>query len=156
MMDSVKKAYAYQEALALSGKVITICEEFSDRDQNVLVWHLRQAVIDIPSSIAADLIHHRGATLEPIIKLATELELVHKNYPAIDTGKAPKMLSDLFDRMSSDRFNEREPEPEDEEGAGNQPAGGTVLEAENDGSSHQVRPTIDTVSPGTIQVNTQE
>jgi hypothetical protein len=113
MMQDVKKAYAWQEAIELSGELLQVCEEFSSND-NVVLGHLRQAVIDIPATIATDIKFRRMATMEPVIRLATELELVHKIYPAIDTGEVPEKLAALMERMSTDRFNEREPEPEDE------------------------------------------
>jgi hypothetical protein len=111
-MQEIKKAYAWQEALNLSKRLVQICEEFSDADTNVLVWHLRQAVVEIPATIAADLQANRGATMEPVVKLGAELELVHKIYPAIETGDADDLLTGLTERMQSDRFGEREPEPE--------------------------------------------
>jgi len=111
-MQDIKKAYAWQDALNLSKRLVQICEEFSDADTNVLVWHLRQAVVEIPATIAADLQANRGATMEPVVKLVAELELVHKIYPAIETGDADEQLQRLTERMQSDRFGEREPEPE--------------------------------------------
>ncbi len=111
-MDDVKKAYAWQEALELSKQLVRICEEFSDAATNVLVWHLRQAVVDIPGGIAADLQADRPATMEPMVRLATELELVRKIYPAIETGDVEERLERLMERMQSERFTEREPEPE--------------------------------------------
>lgn len=131
----------------LSEKLIEVCEEFRDPDSNVLVYHLRQAVIDIPASIAADLHAKRWATMDPVIKLSAELQLVHTIYPAIDTGNAEELLNRLITRMQSERFNEREPEPEPEhdeepqiqtEGsaqveAAPQPAAGTVVIPHVDG-----------------------
>jgi hypothetical protein len=107
-MDDVKTAYAWQEAMKLAQKLSQVCEDFSDSDRNVLVAHLRQAVVEIPATIAVDLKFHRMATMEPVIRLATALELVHRIYPAVDTGQVA-----LMDRMSTDRFNERElPKPD--------------------------------------------
>lgn len=144
-MQDIKKAYAWQEALDLSKQLMQICEEFSDAATNVLVWHLRQAVVEIPASIAADLQANRGATMEPVVKLVAELELVRKIYPAIETGSADDQLERLIERMQSDRFGEREPEPEVEPessledtgevtaGPATQPAGGTVMMSQVDG-----------------------
>ncbi|HUC87179.1 MAG TPA: hypothetical protein VMR75_02540 [Candidatus Saccharimonadales bacterium] len=114
-MDDIKKAYAWREALELSKRLVQICEEFSDVDTNVLVWHLRNSVVDIPSTIAADLQASRWATMEPVVKLATVLELVRKIYPAIETSPAEDQLEKLMQRMQSEQFTEREPEPEESE-----------------------------------------
>jgi hypothetical protein len=158
-VDDVRKSYAWQEAMALAVELVRVCEEFSDANNNVLVGHLRQAVVDIPSTIAADLKFGRNASMDPVIKLGTELELVHRIYPAIDTGEAPNMLARLIERMSSERFAEREPEESDDEGGvgspemmssqdgsaqqGLQPAGGTALGPQVD---HVTGPRIINVS----------
>lgn len=109
-MDQVKNSYAWKEAIELSLDLIRICEEFSDGDHNVLLGHLKNAVVDIPASIAADIKYSRGANLEPVIKLATELELVHRVYPAVDTGGAPEKVQKLLARMESNNFHEQIPQ----------------------------------------------
>jgi hypothetical protein len=113
-MNDVKKAYAWQEAIGLSKQLIAVCEEFSDAATNVLVWHLRQAVVDIPAAVAEDLQANRKANLQPVVKLATALELVRRIYPGIETGDAEERLEKLWQRLSSSSFSEREPEPEEE------------------------------------------
>lgn len=119
-MDKVKNSYAWKESIELSLDLIRICEEFSDGDHNVLLSHLKNAVVDIPASIASDIKYSRGANLEPVIKLATELELVHRVYPAVDTRSAPEKVQKLLERMESNNFHEQipaepltEPEPEE-------------------------------------------
>lgn len=116
-MNDVKKAYAWQEAIKLSKQLMTVCEEFSDADTNVLVWHLRQAVVDVPAAIAVDLQLDRAASMEPVVRLATTLELVRRIYPGIETGSAETKLERLMQRMSGEGFGEREPEPEPEDDA---------------------------------------
>lgn len=130
-MNEVKKFYVWQEAIALSKQLVRICEEFSDADRNALVQHLRQAVVEIPATVAADILQGRPATLEPAIRLATELELVHRIYPAIETGSAPEKLEGLLERMQSTSFNAKEPEASDEsEEEIGQPAGPTIVQSE--------------------------
>lgn len=119
-MQDIKKFYSWQEAIELSKVLVRICEEFSDADRNVLVQHLRQAVVEIPATVAADILLGRAATKEPAIRLATELELVHRIYPAIETGQAPQKLEALMARMDSPNFTEREPEPQVEEDSENE------------------------------------
>jgi hypothetical protein len=114
-MDDVKKAYAWQEAIKLSQQLVAVCEEFSDPEANVLVWHLRQAVVDIPAGIAANLQAGDKATMDSMVKLDTTLELVRRVYPGIETGEAEERFEQLWQRMSGKDFSEREPEPEEEE-----------------------------------------
>jgi|GEM_PF-2445602 len=114
-MDDVKKAYAWQEAIKLSQQLVAVCEEFRDPEANVLVWHLRQAVIDIPAGIAADLQGGGKATMDSMVKLATALELVRRIYPGIETGDAEEYFEKLWQRMSGKAFGEREQTVESED-----------------------------------------
>lgn len=147
-MENIKNAYVWQEAIELSQKLVEVCEAFSNPDANVLVWHLRQAVVEVPATIAADLQAERGATMEPVVRLAVELELVRKVYPAIDTSGVEEQLVTLMTRMRSEAFTEREPEetidpqelPVEAEGEAvvepaPQPAAGTVIVPNVDGVS---------------------
>jgi hypothetical protein len=137
-MEDVKKVYAWQEAIALANQLARLCEEFSDGERNVLVSHLRQAVVEVPATVAADIKLGRGITKEPLIRLATAVELVHKMYPAIDTGSVPAKLDALMQRMSSDdSFYEREPES----GGNFEPAsGGEEQPTEEAGDSAEEQP----------------
>lgn len=114
-MDDVKKAYAWQEAIKLSQQLVAVCEEFRDPEANVLVWHLRQAAIDIPAGIAADLQGGGKVTMDSMVKLATTLELVRRIYPGIETGDAEARFEKLWQRMAGKQFSERELAPEAEE-----------------------------------------
>jgi len=116
-MQELQTAYAWQEALELSKRLVHICEEFSDSDTNVIVWHLRQAIVDVPAGVAADLEAGEDASMGSVVRLMTSLELVRKIYPAIDTAAADEQLDKLVARMKSDTFAEREPDPEVEEDA---------------------------------------
>lgn len=151
-MEEITKAYAWQESLELSKRLVEICEQFSDTETNVLVGHLRQAIVDIPACIAADLEANRPANKEAVVKLLAELELVKKIYPAIETAPADEQLEKLLQRMTGENFGEREPADEDGEEdtdlselptpdttgeasveAATQPAGGTVISPRVDG-----------------------
>lgn len=176
-MEDVTKVYAWQEAMELSKELIRICEEFSDGEKNVLAWHIRQAVVEIPASIAADIeLGRKDPTLEPVIRLATELELVHRIYPAIDTDGAPEKLKALVERMKSDAYLEREPEAEEEEGVDTevqaqasgvvtvdkpaakiQPTGGTMIEPADDDEEDDNEPApVAKPQPRVLSITTED
>lgn len=153
-MDQVKKTYAWQEAVALAKELVRICEEFSDSETNVLAHHIRASVAEVPAGIAADLISGRKPSPEAVIKLAAELELVHKIYPAIDTGEADERVAKLLERLRSKNFGESEPEPEPEEISPAelpheppQPAGGTIVAPVTDITAAGGTPAITSINP---------
>jgi hypothetical protein len=116
-MEDVKKTYIWQDAVALAAQVVKVCEEFTQSDGNVLVWHLRQSAVDVPASIASDLISNHDASLQPLTKLGVELELVNKIYPAIDIEAAKIQLQKVMERIQSGAFAERQVEPAEETAA---------------------------------------
>ncbi len=143
-MEEIKQAYAWQEALELSKQLVALCEKFSDVETNVLVWHLRQAVAEVPAEVAADLQANRPATMEPAIKLMVVLELVTKIYPGVDTDEAVAQATKLVQRMRSN-FSERQSPPVVEND-----------QAEHDGEEGSVEQSTTTVSVDSVSGNHSE
>jgi hypothetical protein len=105
MMEDIKKAAVWQEALDLASAVVQLCEQFTD-DQNVLAGHLRGLAIDIPASIASDLSHKREPNADPLVRCAIVLELVKKVYPAIDTEAVESGIENIMARIEKNTFTE--------------------------------------------------
>jgi hypothetical protein len=152
-MDDVKKAYAWQEAIDLSKQLVAVCEEFSDADTNVLVWHVRQAVVDIPAGVASDLQANRSAMMEPMVKLASALELVRRIYPGIETGTAEERFERLWQRMASNKFNEHEPQPEaeSENSDAEEATGAEVRVADNDSQPAATEVPLASLDPAPVK-----
>ncbi|HVE80683.1 MAG TPA: hypothetical protein VNA68_00880 [Candidatus Dormibacteraeota bacterium] len=113
-MEEVKKTYAWQEAVKLSQSLSKLCDEFTRQDNDPLLQRLRESAVAIPVCVAQDLAAERKASTDAVVALAAELELVHKTFPAIDTGSLGQQAEALLARMQSDKFTESEPEPEPE------------------------------------------
>ncbi|HSX41614.1 MAG TPA: hypothetical protein VLF21_03240 [Candidatus Saccharimonadales bacterium] len=95
-MDEIKRTDSWKNALALAKELVSVGEEFSDSETNVLAHHIRQAIADVPAAVAADLMAQHKLNPEPLVRLAAVLELVNKIYPAIDTAAADILLNKLL------------------------------------------------------------
>ncbi len=82
-----------------------LCEEFTD-DNNVVVWHLRQSVMDIPGQIAVDLIEGNAPKLEALVRCAAQIELVHKIYPGTDTDPVEEGLKKIMQIIDEGKFSD--------------------------------------------------
>lgn len=112
-MQEVSTAEAWGESLDLAAAVARVCDEFSDAERNVLVGHLRQLVVDIPTSVAADLKAKRTPSQDPVMRLRVVLALIEKIYPAIETTQVETKLQQLEQRLAGD-FTAQKPDAGDE------------------------------------------
>lgn len=83
-------------ALDISEAMLVLCEGFSHTDQNFLAWQLRNTAIEIPAAIGADKLHRTKTAIDPILKGIAAIELVHRIYPAMETGTLPEQLKELL------------------------------------------------------------
>ncbi len=98
-MQDLSNTYAWDESLALAAAAVRACEEFSDAEHNVLVWHLRQLVVDLPAGVVADLQAKRPASRDALVKLEVVMALIKKIYPAIDLLELEDTHQTLVARM---------------------------------------------------------
>lgn len=86
----------WKQTLTLTEGLLELCDQFTQGDQNFLVYQLRGSALAIPSMLATDLVAGKKVQPDAMIKAASELELVHRMYPSIDTGELPQQLNDLL------------------------------------------------------------
>lgn len=84
-----------------------MCEDFSNQESNVLLWHLRGNVIDLPAGIAANLEANQPIAMDHIIRLQAIIELIHGVYPAIETSMVIDRLDKLVQRIESTQHKEQ-------------------------------------------------
>lgn len=86
----------WKQALQISKEVLELCDGFSQSEQNFLVWQLRNSALAIPTLLATDLTSGKKAQPDAIVKCATEIELVNRIYPAVDTDDLSDKLTQLL------------------------------------------------------------
>lgn len=102
-----KETQAWQSAMALAPALMELAEAMPATEELGLSWQLRQMMVEIPATVAADIAQEsEKVTMLPILKLVATLELVDKIYPALDTAKARSASDKLTERILSGHFDE--------------------------------------------------
>lgn len=99
-----KSSYAWQEAIELIPKVNRLSEDLPAADQDSMGGELRRTVIDLATAVAVDLIAASKPRFDYAIRLETQLEVIRRVYPALDTVIVEQDLSKLLERLQSDQF----------------------------------------------------
>ena len=106
-----RETYSWQGAIELGPQLMRLAEELPAAEEMGLSLHLRQLMVELPASIAADLIKGRDASMASALKLLTVLELIDRVYPALDTAATRSAADTLAARLASGNFNERQGGP---------------------------------------------
>jgi hypothetical protein len=106
-LSDFRTAYSWQEAINLGPSLVRLAEELPGSEQLGLCWQVQQAMVDLPASIAQDLMEDNSNTRRLVIlKLLASLELIDNIYPALDTAGVRAEVDLVADRIASDRFAE--------------------------------------------------
>lgn len=106
-LSEFRETYSWQGAIALGPKLITLAEELPGSEENGLSLQLRTLMVELPATIAADLMADRKPALAPVLKLVAIMELIDKVFPALDTADTRTQIDELSSRLVSDNFTER-------------------------------------------------
>jgi hypothetical protein len=106
-LSEYRETYSWQSAIALGPQLMQLAEELPASEENGLSFQLRSLMVELPSSIAADLLADRPATLTPVLKLIAAVELIDNVFPALDTAATQTSLEELTNRLASENFDER-------------------------------------------------
>ncbi len=142
MKESYRSFKAWEEAIDLSLLVHSLIESLPSDERSALATSLNAAAVNIPTSIALNLIHMQVADIRDLVSLQTQLELVDRIYPALDTAEVAETGQALLNRLQDPaRFRETIPHnsselASDDEVDESEPE--EALEAESD---QPVRPT---------------
>ncbi len=96
----------------MSQLVHGLIEALPTDEQSALAVSLNAAVVNVPTTVALNLIQNQEADIRDILALQTQLELIERIYPALDTAGATESASSLFARLRTpDQFRELIPLP---------------------------------------------
>ena len=96
-----------------------LSEELPAHADRGLVMALQSSMLDIPTTIADDLINSTKTRQVAYLRLESALELIERVYPALDTAESKAKLDELIERTESSAFAETIraplPDPADED-----------------------------------------
>jgi len=86
-LSQYRSSSSWLGAIELGPKLMTLAEELPASEELGLSLQLRQIMVELPATIAADLLQGSSeARLLPVLKLLATLELIDRVYPALDTA----------------------------------------------------------------------
>jgi hypothetical protein len=100
-LSEYRNTLSWQGAIALGPTLLRLAEELPAAEELGLGFALRQGAVELPATIAADLVEGREPGILGVLKLSTALELIDKVYPALDTADIRKAVEDLLTRLKS-------------------------------------------------------
>lgn len=105
-LSDYRQTKAWQGALDLGPQLLRLAEELPAAEEMGLSLALRQAAIELPAGIAADLLQDRQPRLDQALKVTAALELIDQVYPALDTATARAAADKLLERLTGGDFTE--------------------------------------------------
>jgi len=86
-----------------------LTEELPASETMGLSFQLRQAMVDVPATAAADALQNAGdGRMLPILKLLAALDLIEKVYPALDTADARASVDRLAEGIVGKKFGQKD------------------------------------------------
>lgn len=137
-----KHSYAWQTAIDLIPLVNRLSDDLPAGEGDSLGGELRRTVIDLATGIAVTIMSGSAPKLESAIRLETQLEVIRRVYPALDTSAVEQSLSSLLQRLQSDDYAEMKPLPPPPSPALQEP-----LAADIDGSTDETAAPVEAAAP---------
>ncbi len=113
MSETYRDYCAWEEAIVLSQKVHELIEALPADERSALAASLNSAAVNIPTTVALNLVQQQPANIRDVVSLQTQIELVDRIYPALDTGEVAKAANELLTRLQNPTtFRQIIPQPE--------------------------------------------
>lgn len=101
-LSDVRSTRNWQNAIDLAPMLVRLAEELPAAEQMGLSLQLRQAMVEVPATIAADTLSSGdGSPKLAVLRLVAVLELIEKVYPALDTASVRSAVDSLAERLTS-------------------------------------------------------
>lgn len=88
--------------MKLSVQVHNLVESLPEDERSALAASLSETAVRIPTSVAMDLIKGESAEVKAIVSLLTQIELVDRIYPALDTAEVQTAAQNLLVRLQDE------------------------------------------------------
>ena len=104
-LSEYRTSSSWQGAIDLGPDLMRLAEELPGSEEMGLSFQLRQLMVELPASVAGDLVQGTE-TRHPVgFRLLATLELVDKVFPALDTADVRASAEELVERfMSTELF----------------------------------------------------
>ena len=109
MTHDYRETKAWQAALELGPRLMSLADDLPATEAMGLSWQLRHLAVDLPAVVADDLMRDRQTRRLAILRLLTALELIDRVYPALDTVSIKRSTESLAELLTGEEFEITEP-----------------------------------------------
>ncbi len=107
-LTDFRDTHSWQQAIGLGPHLVRLAEELPAAEATGLAMQLRQAMTDLPTNIALDMLEGGSYSRRlAAVRILAILDLIDKIYPALDTATVRTKLEQLIDRIAGDGFKDR-------------------------------------------------
>ncbi len=107
-LSEFRDTHSWQGAIELGPQLVRLAEDLPAAEQMGLSLQLRQAMIEIPATAAADLLQgSKDTRLLPVLRLLAILDLIEKIYPALDTAVVRKTADNFAESIIASASGEQ-------------------------------------------------
>ncbi len=101
-LSEYRSGSSWQGAIELGPRLMKLAEELPGSEEMGLSFQLRQAMVEVPATAAADAMQGAQNTrLLPVLKLLAALDLIEKVYPALDTADVRAAAETLAEHLTT-------------------------------------------------------
>lgn len=111
-LSQYRSSSSWLGAIELGPKLMNLAEELPASEEMGLSLQLRQLMVELPATVAADLVQGTDTRQVVAFRLLSTLELVDRVYPALDTAGLRADADSLVERLMSAEQFAAGPEPE--------------------------------------------
>ncbi|MFI5240742.1 MAG: four helix bundle protein [Candidatus Saccharimonadia bacterium] len=110
MMQDYRKYLVWEEAIVLATQVHNLIDSLPESERSALAVSLNDAAVSLATSISISLSMSQPPVATKAIALLTQLEMVDRIYPALDTAEVDAAAAKLLAKLEHDeQFRELKP-----------------------------------------------
>jgi hypothetical protein len=101
-----RQSTSWKGALDLAPGLINLAEALPASEEMGLSFTLRQLMVDLPATVATDLLQGTDTRRPVALKLIATIELIDRVYPALDTATTRAAAEALAEQLTTDAIHE--------------------------------------------------
>jgi hypothetical protein len=127
--------------------LIRLAEELPASEEMGLSFQLRQLIVEVPASVASDLLRGTELRHKSVLKLVTAIDLIDRVYPALDTAEIRQSIEQLANHLTGAGFRDELEKPHSQAPAPVPPA--------HEAPEHATDPAEVQLTPDTTRIATE-
>ncbi|MDF2461046.1 MAG: hypothetical protein K0S68_449 [Candidatus Saccharibacteria bacterium] len=105
-LSEYRKTRSWKGAMDVAPSLIRLAEELPASEEMGLSFQLRQLIVEVPASVASDLLRGTELRHKSVLRLVTAIDLIDRVYPALDTTETRQAVEQLAEHLTGAGFRD--------------------------------------------------